>query len=85
MQMRSLMETQYHNDFVYNDKNSLFYDYRMLHKSGKPHKENEYFLYFIIKFVMIYQTLETWYYTIYLSSNVECHYTSFPLYTCVIL
>ena len=33
MQMRSLMETQYHNNFVYNDKNSLFHDYRILHKS----------------------------------------------------
>ena len=48
MQMRSLMETQYHNDFVYNDKNSLFYDYRMLHNKGKPHKEYEYSIYFIL-------------------------------------
>ena len=31
MQMRSLMETQYHNNFVYNDKNSLFYDYKSLY------------------------------------------------------
>ena len=31
MQMRLLMETQYHNDFVYNDKNSLFYDYKIFY------------------------------------------------------
>ena len=48
MQMRSLMETQYHNNFVYNDKNSLFYDYRILHNSGNPHKEYEYSLCFIL-------------------------------------
>ena len=53
MQMRSLMETQYHNNFVYNDKNSLFYDYKSLYDillRLKLQKEYEYGLDFIASF-----------------------------------